>query len=205
MKRHAGRGTLVLIALLFASSGALRIGDGIGSALAESAKTGNNAGEDASGEDFSDDVTAPEGEPEGALNCPAPPEELVAALSAREERLQVQEAAVADREAALALADETIKVRLEELRAAEEELRATLALADGAAEADISRLVAVYETMKPKDAARLFDAMEADFAAGFLGRMRPDAAAAVMAGMTPEKAYAVSAILAGQNAAVPKE
>jgi flagellar motility protein MotE (MotC chaperone) len=205
MKRHAGRGALVLLALLFASSGALRIGDGIGSALAESAKAQGNADEKGASMGGTMELSAEGGVPEAKPECPAPPEELVAALTAREERLLVQEAAVADREAALALADEAIKVRLEELRAAEEELRATLALADGAAEADISRLVAVYETMKPKDAARLFDAMEADFAAGFLGRMRPDAAAAVMAGMTPEKAYAVSAILAGQNAAVPKE
>ncbi len=204
MKRHTSRGALVLLALLFASSGALRIGDGIGSAMAEATKDSQT--EDApEGTDHASAADTTDVQPAAPEDCPAPPAELAAALSARESRLMVQEAAIADREAALALADEAINTRLQELRTAEEELRATLALADGAAEADISRLVAVYETMKPKDAARLFDAMEADFAAGFLGRMRPDAAAAVMAGMAPEKAYAVSAILAGQNAAVPKE
>ena len=204
MKRHTSRGALVLLALLFASSGALRIGDGIGSAMAEASKESPTGDAPKDAEHPSDSDSA-ETQPSAAVECPAPPAELAAALSARESRLLVQEAAVADREAALALADEAINARLQELRTAEEELRATLALANGAAEADIARLVAVYETMKPKDAARLFDAMEANFAAGFLGRMRPDAAAAVMAGMAPEQAYAVSAILAGQNAAVPKE
>lgn len=192
MKRRAGRGALVIIALLFASSGALRIGDGLGLALAEA------SGEtDVAPETMIDSTALSE--------CPMPPVALAAALSAREGRLSAAEAAIADREAALALADQAIDQRLTELKAAEEALRKTLTIADGAAEEDIARLVTVYETMKPKDASALFDAMEADFAAGFLGRMRPDAAAAVMAGMTPERAYAVSAILAGRNALVPKE
>ncbi len=137
--------------------------------------------------------------------CPAPPVEMAAALLERENRLAAREAALADREAAMELADAAIRDRLAELEAAEEELRQTLALADGAAEEDLARLTAVYEAMKPKDAAALFDAMEPQFAAGFLGRMRADAAAAIMAGMTPEKAYAVSAILAGRNTGVPTE
>lgn len=207
MKRRVGRGSLVLIALLFACSGALRIGDGIGSALAEAkgAKEADAEMDHDGAEAAVEGHEAVEGISEGNAVCPPPPAELAASLLEREGRLASQEAAIADREAALALADEAITLRLDELKKAEEELRATLAMADGAAEEDIARLVAVYETMKPKDAARLFDAMDAEFAAGFLGNMRPDAAAAVMAGMTPEKAYAVTAILAGRNSSVPKE
>jgi flagellar motility protein MotE (MotC chaperone) len=66
-------------------------------------------------------------------------------------------------------------------------------------------LTAVYETMKPKDAAALFEAMQPEFAAGFLGRMRPEAAGAILAGMSPEAAYAASLLLAGRNAAVPRD
>ncbi|MFZ1470062.1 MAG: hypothetical protein WAT09_13960 [Paracoccaceae bacterium] len=192
MKPRSSRGALVIVALLFAASGALRIGDSVGSALAEASK--------ATPETLVADTTL-----ETSGDCPALPAALAAALSEREGRVATQEAAIADREAALALADQAITGRLSALQAAEAELRKTLSLADGAAEEDITRLVAVYETMKPKDAARLFDAMESDFAAGFLSRMRPDAAASVMAGMGPEKAYAVSAIMAGRNANVPKE
>ena len=112
---------------------------------------------------------------------------------------------MADRKAALALAEAAISKRMAELVAAEARLKATLALADGAAEDDLLRLTTVYETMKPKDASALFAAMDAEFAAGFLGRMKPDAAAAILAGMQPEAAYAVSILLAGRNALVPKE
>jgi flagellar motility protein MotE (MotC chaperone) len=91
------------------------------------------------------------------------------------------------------------------MKAAEEELKATLALADGAAEDDIARLTAVYQAMKPKDAAALFETMSPEFAAGFLGRMPPDSAAAILSGMSSEAAYGISVIVAGRNADVPKE
>lgn len=187
MKRRAGRGTLILIALLFASSGAIRLGDGLGLSLARAA----------------DNALAPKGE-EGDGCAPAPAA-LAGALSARETRVLAQEAALADRSAALELANAALDGRLEALEQAEARLRQTLAIADGAAEADLARLTAVYETMKPREAATLFDAMDARFAAGFLGRMRPDAAAAVLSGMSPDKAYEISAILAGRNALAPQE
>ena len=80
-----------------------------------------------------------------------------------------------------------------------------LALADGAAEKDIQKLTAVYQAMKPKDAAALFETMSPEFAAGFLGRMPPEAAAAILSGMSSEAAYGVSVIVAGRNAAAPKD
>ena len=180
-----GRGALVVLAITLAASGALRLGNGVGAALARLP-----------------DATDPAG---GPLACPEPPEALAAALRARAAQVEAQEAALADRMAALALADRSLSQRLTDLRAAEEELSATLALADGAAEADLSRLTAVYETMKPKDAALLFEAMAPSFAAGCLGRMLPEAAAAVLSGMSPDAAYAISVLLAGRNADVPKQ
>ena len=80
-----------------------------------------------------------------------------------------------------------------------------MAYADTAAEGDLARLTAVYENMKPKDAAALFEEMDPDFAAGFLGRMRADSAAGIMAGLSPPVAYSVSVLLAGRNANVPKK
>jgi flagellar motility protein MotE (MotC chaperone) len=106
--------------------------------------------------------------------------------------------------AALDLAEAAITARLADLATAEADLKATLSLADGAAENDLARLTAVYESMKPADAAALFTAMAPEFAAGFLGRMRPETAAAVLSGMAPETAYSISALIAGRNALVPK-
>lgn len=187
-KARAGRGALMILALLLASSGALRIGAGVGHAFANApAETMTDSGD-----------TAP-------LNCPTPPLALVEALTRRESQVAVQEAALAERLAALALADAAIAERFDALEEAEARVSETLARADGAAEADLTRLTAVYESMKPKDAAALFEAMAPEFAAGFLGRMRPDAAAAVLSGMSSDAAYSISVLLAGRNALVPTE
>lgn len=181
-RRRAGRGALVIVTALFATSGVLRLGSGIGAALAK-------AGEE------------PGAEP---AMCKMPTA-FSEALTLREDRVAAQEASLKDRLSALALADAAITKRMEEMKAVEEELKATLALADGAAEKDIQNLTAVYQAMKPKDAAALFQAMSPEFAAGFLGRMPPEAAAAILSGMSSEAAYGVSVIVAGRNADVPKE
>jgi flagellar motility protein MotE (MotC chaperone) len=130
---------------------------------------------------------------------------LLAALDAREARLDRRAEEIAVRMQALTLAEEEIAQKLAALEEAEQALRATLALARTAAEDDLTRLTEVYANMKPKQAAALFEQMDPDFAAGFLSRMQPGAAAAIMAGMTPETAYLVSVIVAGRNAEVPRD
>lgn len=178
------RGVLACLGLLMIASGALRLGFGLEMANA---------------------VTAPE--PPAAAppqTCPSPPAELLAALQERENRTATRELALADRLAALALTEAAVAKRIAELEASEAELSETLARADGAAEQDLGRLTAVFEAMKPKEAAALFETMAPEFASGFLGRMRPDAAAAVLSGMRAEAAYSLSLLLASRNALVPK-
>jgi flagellar motility protein MotE (MotC chaperone) len=102
------------------------------------------------------------------------------------------------------LADAALTKRMGELQKAEDDLEKTMAIANGASEKDLAQLTAVYEAMKPADAAVLFQTMAPEFAAGFLGRMQPTSAAAIMTGMKPDKAYEVSVLLAGRNALAPK-
>lgn len=186
--RPSNRGTLAIIGILFLSSGALRLGSGVGEALA-----------------METEVPDHEMAPAEPQSCGPLPAELAAALSERESAVELGEIALKDRTAALALAEATITKRMEELVTAESALARTLAIADDAAEQDISRLTTVYETMKPKDAAALFETMAPEFAAGFLGRMQPQAAAAVLSGLKPETAYQISLVLAGRNAEAPTE
>ena len=181
-RKSGGRGTLVILAVILASSGALRLGAGVGVAMAEGA--------------------APEGT--APLNCPLPPAAVAAALVGRESEVKHRETELADRMAALALADQAINKRMGELQVAEASLKKTLSIADGAAEKDLARLTAVYEAMKPADAAALFQTMAPEFAAGFLSRMRPEIAASVLAGMKPDLAYSISVLIAGRNATAPK-
>ncbi|MCP3970152.1 MAG: hypothetical protein GY717_07515 [Rhodobacteraceae bacterium] len=189
-----GGGVLWLIALLLLASGGVRLAASTGPALAR------EVGHLMAGTEAEDDHETP-------LNC-APQGDIgtvLQALQARERELDRREAALADRIAALSLAEQEIARNLAALETAEQELASTLAIADTAAEDDLARLTAVYENMKPKEAAALFEEMAPEFAAGFLGRMRADAAAAVMAGLEAPTAYSISVILAGRNANVPTD
>ncbi len=140
-----------------------------------------------------------------ALECPAPfePEEMVLAIREREASLDVLEQRLMDREQVLRVAKLRIEDQLTSLEDAEKRLSDTLALADDAAEKDLTRLTSVYENMKPKEAAEIFETMDVSFAAGFLSRMRPDAAAGILSNVDKNTAYAISVIMAGRNANVP--
>ena len=94
-------------------------------------------------------------------------------LLRREKRLKQREEALEEKEKALEIAHGAIETRLAVLQQAEQDLRETLALANKAAETDLTRLTDVYQNMKPKDAAALFETMDPSFAAGFLSRMPP--------------------------------
>jgi flagellar motility protein MotE (MotC chaperone) len=193
---RVGRGTLSLIACLLIGSALIRAVSGAGEAWAKAE------------EHFQPEAPIPALEAMSAPDACDPEADMQAvlvALEAREKRLDQREAEVRDRVQALAIADQEIAERLQELQRAEAALSRTLAVADQAAERDIGTLVAVYENMKPKDAAPLFEEMDPNFAAGFLSRMKPEAAAGIMAGLSPNVGYTISVVLAGRNAEAPKE
>ncbi len=126
-------------------------------------------------------------------------------LKIRKEILEEKERKVEKRIAFLAEAEKKFNEQRSAVLAAEQKLRSTIALAESVFEEDLVKLTAVYENMKPKDAAALFEQMEPDFAAGFLGRMRANNAAGIMSKLSPEVAYAISAVLAGRNSEVPRK
>lgn len=202
----AGRGPrprrrgLFYLAMFLCLSGLIRLGDGVSRAMAETASAADPRPEP-SAEGAAETPALAEG---GSCTPDAGTAALLSSLKEREERLAAQEAKAAGQARALEIARTEIDKKIAALQTAEGKLAETLALADKAAEKDVSKLVAMYEAMKPKDAARLFGEMDPDFAAGFLAEMRPEAAATVMAGLAPDKAYAISVLMAGRNAAAPK-
>lgn len=188
-----GGSVLPVIAGLFLASGLVRFGDGTAQALTEELR-------DMSAKAHETTVAEVE-------KCPPPPDiaEVLAALQDREAEIASREAVIEERFATLEIAEKEIARQMAALESAEASLRSTITLADDAAETDVARLTAVYESMKAEEAAALFSEMDPDFAAGFLGRMQPQAAAAVMAGLEPSVAYTISVILAGRNARAPKD
>jgi len=191
-RRHS-EVALPLLAALLLGSGVLRFG------MTDIAAATEAAGNALSG--------ARQSPAEKSRNCTPAPDvaKLLAAIRHRAKDLDSREARLGDRMQALHVAERAADRKMAELVAAEKKLARTVAIADDAAEGDITRLTSVYENMKPKVAAKVFAAMKPDFAAGFLGRMSPEAAAGILSGLEPGVAYTISVILAGRNAAAPKE
>ncbi len=187
--RRARGGVLTIISLLMVGSAIIRIGLEAGPALARGAEP---------------NMASPVGGERKEANA-ADLQLLLTELLRREKTLNQRESTILDRERALDIADQAIETRLTMLEDAENALRETVAIAEKAAENDLTQLTDVYQSMKPKDAAALFETMDAVFAAGFLSRMPPEAAAEVMAGLSPEAAYSISVIMAGRNARAPQE
>lgn len=183
-RRRAGRGALIILAAFLASSGALRIGSGLGAAVALMP-------------DAPTDPVLPQ-------QCAEPPGAVAAALAEKAAQINAREIALTERMAALELAEKVAQERITRMEAAETSLKATVAQTDGAAEQDVARLTEIYQAMKPAEAAAIFQAMSPEFAAGFLARMEPQAAGAILGGMPPETAYGVSALIAGRNARAPR-
>lgn len=117
----------------------------------------------------------------------------------REKHLDVQEKELASRMGALKGLEAEISTKYAQVLAAEKRLVQVMNLAENAAENDVTRLTAVYENMKPKDAAQVFEKMDSAFAAGFISRMKSSQAASIMSALQPETAYTISVILAGRH------
>ncbi|KUF10557.1 MotE family protein [Pseudoponticoccus marisrubri] len=200
-RRRRTRGALATIGLLLMASAVLRIATGAGEAFAREGEG------DAAAQVAPMAGAAPEGSgtPPPRIIAEADILPIIEALDQREARVRAREEALAMRLQALSVAETEIEERMQALAQAESQLRDTLALAQTAAEDDLAQLTDVYATMKPKQAAALFEEMDPRFAAGFLGRMPANAAADIMAGLTPETAYTISVVLAGRNADVPDE
>jgi len=189
LRRFINLGPLPVIIIALVLSGSLRLG-GIGLA---------NATETA---EAPESASAPVQEPvQPDLDMAA----LLEMVKARTAQLDAKEAELAAKASDLAAAQELIEMNLIKLAEAEARLAETVSKVDGASEADLDRLTAVYEAMKPKVAAPLFEQMTPEFAAGFLGRMAPQAAAGIMSGLSTDAGYAISVVLAGRNAKAPKQ
>jgi flagellar motility protein MotE (MotC chaperone) len=126
--------------------------------------------------------------------------EALAALAAELERRQ---AALADRERAMILREAAVRLveeHLAEAVAALEKGKAELELqTDTISREDAARtaqLVKVYEAMKARSAATIFETMELAILLPIVQAMRDTKVAAIIAEMTPEKARMLTAELA---------
>jgi flagellar motility protein MotE (MotC chaperone) len=121
---------------------------------------------------------------------------LLQELRQRRQELEARADAVATRESVLAATEKKLTGRVAELQTLQTSLERLDAAQKQKEDAGWQGLVKVYETMKPKEAAAIFNDLAMPVLLPVLDRMRDAKAAAVMAAMNPDKARDVTAELA---------
>ena len=117
-------------------------------------------------------------------------------LRQRRQELERRDATVAARESALTATEQKITARVEELRALQSQLAGLDSARQQREDANWQSLVKVYETMKPREAAAIFNDLTMPVLLPLVSRMKEAKAAAILAAMTSDKAREVTAQLA---------
>ncbi|MBV9537915.1 MAG: hypothetical protein JOY70_03160 [Acidisphaera sp.] len=126
---------------------------------------------------------------------------LLLDLRARRTELDQREAATQAKEQVIAAAERKIAARADELAALQARIESLdKARADREAQ-NWQGLVKVYESMKPRDAAAIFNDLDKPVLLEVLDRMKEAKASAILAAMQPERARQATADLAAKRVA----
>lgn len=100
------------------------------------------------------------------------------------------------REKLLAATEKKLNSKLTELNGLKTQIQGLLKKHDKEQETKLKSLVKIYETMKPKNAARIFERLEMDILLDVVERMREAKTSLIFAAMDPATAKAVTSRLA---------
>ncbi|WP_421759590.1 MotE family protein [Devosia sp.] len=121
-------------------------------------------------------------------------------LGERRDNLDAREAELAAREDLLKAAEKQLDDRTAELKAIEEKVNALVEEKKSAEQQQFTSIVAMYEQMKPKDAATIFNELETPLLIKVASAMNPKKMGPILAKMDPLKAKALTDGMAAQQA-----
>jgi len=121
---------------------------------------------------------------------------LLLDLRRRRQLLDHRAAALTARESLLAAAERRLDQRVAELKALEAKLGAEQAARTRRDDAAWTGLVELYQTMKPRQAAKIFDKLDMSVLLAVVDRMQARRASAILAAMQPDRAREVTDRLA---------
>ena len=141
-------------------------------------------------------AAAPETRPDAAVLHPeesqqqiSPSERAVLErLQARRQELEARQREIDIRESLLKAAEKRIESKVEEMKAVESRISSTAAEQKEAEAQRLKGLVTMYESMKPKDAARVFDRLEMGVLIEIATKITPRKMSDIMGLMQPESA-----------------
>ncbi|MFQ5784691.1 MAG: MotE family protein [Alphaproteobacteria bacterium] len=122
--------------------------------------------------------------------------ELLEQLAERRKELEGRTRDLEMREQLLAATEQRVDAKIGELKKLQQTIEGMFANADAEQETQIKSLVKMYERMKPKDAARIFDRLDMTVLLQVVERMKEAKAAPILAKMDVDKAKTVTLELA---------
>jgi flagellar motility protein MotE (MotC chaperone) len=122
--------------------------------------------------------------------------QVLQALGTRRAELDARGVAMETQDGLMLAAEQRLSERLAELRTLETHVNDLLGQLDQAQEQRLRELVGVYERMRARDAAAVFDGLEDDVLVQVASRMRQANLAEVMGRMDPNRARALTQMLA---------
>ncbi len=117
-------------------------------------------------------------------------------LRQRRQELDARDATLATRESMLAAAEQKLSARVGELQVLQKKLEALESARKERDDASWQGLVKLYEAMKPREAATIFNDLEMPVLLQVVDRMKEAKAAPVLAAMHPDKARDLTTRLA---------
>jgi len=180
-------------------NGTIQVSEAIAQPAEEDAKPAAKDGQPAAGEKTAEQAVpaALKDEPQGQIsklitNDPTlltPAEiDLLQQLAERRQVLESREQEFEIRTGLLAAAESRIDKKVEELKVLRETISGLIKTFDAQQDAKLLSLVKIYENMKPKEAAKIFEELQMDTLLEVAERMKERKLAPIMAKMHPEKA-----------------
>ncbi|MGB9368323.1 MAG: hypothetical protein WCE79_20155, partial [Xanthobacteraceae bacterium] len=150
--------------------------------------------------------------PEANATAPAEPKPSYSAgeravlesLAQRRQELETRAREIDVRDSLLKAAEKRIEQRLQELKELEARVNGTISKKDEEEAAKFKSLVGMYENMKAKDAAKVFDRLNMRVLIEVVNAMNPRRMADILGQMTPDVAERLTIEIANRSGAVDK-
>jgi flagellar motility protein MotE (MotC chaperone) len=125
--------------------------------------------------------------------------DVLQSLAQRRDELDKRDRALTEREALLQAAEKEVDRKLNEMNSLKGDIEKLLGQQSKMEQDRIVSLVRIYENMKPKEAATIFNTLDMDVLLSVVGRMNERKLSPILAAMDPEKARIVTIRLAEQR------
>ncbi len=125
--------------------------------------------------------------------------EVLKQLSNRRQELEKRSHDIDTREDLLKIAEQRVDQKIQDLDKLRKQLQGMVTQVSEQQQAQLENLVKIYVTMKPKDAAKIFEGLDMPILLSVIQRMKPARTAPILAEMNPDKAKEVTVALTKQD------